>query len=251
MKKSFSRLIVLGFLIGIAGVAGAYTPPSGGAFGANTDGPLTISATNQDKAGGLWVKTFQARGDAFFNLETFIQGDILGKDLVGDGTTTVRFGGQAGDGVQHTVNASVHGGINVNGVIQSNSLATGPGGGKKPVCADANGTFFLCSSTTPPAPPATPPATSATVNFYVDGSQQTGTFLMIQSNSSGSTYILELSAGSNMGTSNSLVVPAGTYSVIQSDVACNWSGMPVTSPVPGDQIFLSDGDFYTINFICS
>ncbi len=250
MKKSFSRLIVLGFLMGIAGVAGAYTPPSGSAFGANTDGPLTIGATNQDKAGGLWVKTFQARGDAYFNLDTYIQGDIIGKDLAGDGTTTVRIGGQTADGVTRTVSAGVHGAISVNGVIQSNSLATGPGGGKKPVCADANGTFFLCNTAAPSTPPSTIPVASATIDFYVNGSDQTGTFAMIQSNSTGNLYTLEMHPGQNMGSSLPQIIPPGTYSFLQSDVVCTWTGMPPSMPFFGDQLFVSDGDFYTINFSC-
>ena len=251
MKTLHHRLIVLGLLMGVATVAGAYTPPSGAAFELNTSGPITIGVTNQDKAGGLWVKTFQARGDAYFNLDTYIQGDIIGKDLRGDGTTTVRIGGQTADGVIHTVSAGIHGAISVNGVIQSNSLATGPGGGKKPVCADANGTFFLCSSTTPPPTPTnTPPATSATVAFYVNGGDQTGTFVMIQSDSSGTAYMLEMSPGQNMGASNSQVVQTGTYTLVQSDIQCTMSGTSPFTPTVGDQFFLSDGDFYTINFSC-
>lgn len=250
MKTLYARLIILGILFGIAGIAGAYTPPTSGAFGANTDGPLTIGANNQDKEGGLWVKTFQARGNAYFNLETYVQGDITGKEINGDGTSTVLLGGETVDGKQYTVSAGINGAVNVSGLIQSDSLATGPGGGKKPVCADVNGTFFLCNTATPPSTASTLSTTSATLNFYVDGSNQTGSYVMVQSNNDGAIHIMELSPGTNTGTSFSQTLQAGTYTLVQTDVTCALTGTAPVSPTPGDQIFLSDGDFYTLNFLC-
>lgn len=61
MKLIHSRLIALGLTLGIAGVVGAYTPPTTGAFGVNTDAPINTSALDQDKSGGLSVTVFQAR----------------------------------------------------------------------------------------------------------------------------------------------------------------------------------------------
>lgn len=245
MKLIYYRLIALGLALGIAGAVSAYTPPTTGAFGANTDAPINTSALNQDKAGGFSTTTFQARGNALFSQETFAGGIVTGGNIQSDGSNTVAIGNSS-----YGVSTAINGSISTLGTIQSNSLLSG--GGKKPVCANADGTFFLCStpSSAPSAPAPVAATPSASIDFYVDGSQQTGTFVRVQSTTDSTIHLLEMSPGTNMGASVGKVVPIGGYTIIGTDITCQPSGAPAILPSGATHFFLNDGDFWRIQLSC-
>ncbi|MFZ4500064.1 MAG: hypothetical protein ACOYMZ_01020 [Minisyncoccia bacterium] len=243
MKLIHYRLIALGLALGIAGAVSAYTPPTTGAFGANTDAPINTSALSQDKAGGFSTTTFQARGNALFSQETFAGGVVTGGNIQSDGSNTVAIGNSS-----YGVNTTINGSISTLGTIQSNSLVSG--GGKKPVCANADGTFFLCTSpSTAPAAPAPVAATpSASLDFYIEGSQQTGTFVMVNNNNDGSLHRLDMAPGFTMGISTGKVVPIGSYTITNTDIVCTTTNDPVMTRGGGTDFVLNDGDSYTITF---
>lgn len=226
------QFIAFGVLLSVAGVVGAYTPATTGAFGANTDAPLNVSGTNQDKAGGLSVSTFQARGNAYFSQQTFVQGGISGGNVQKNGTTTVVFGDS-----NHTVNTSVNGGIEVGGVVQSNSLATGPKGGKKPVCANEKGTLFLCNT----APVAG--IETGSVSFRIDGMNQAGNFVSIKSNTGSAAYTIT-------APSSPITVETGSYVITQTDMACLPSMTPVQLSGNATDFVITKGSSHTITFNC-
>jgi len=92
----------------------------------------------------LSVNTFEARGNALFNQDAIFTGPVFGGTLLTN--APVAFGGPS-----TPVDVAITGTDNITGTYQSDTLKTG--GAEKPVCADSNGTFYLC---------ATPPASSNT-----------------------------------------------------------------------------------------
>ncbi|HEY0980366.1 MAG TPA: hypothetical protein VGE18_03085 [Candidatus Paceibacterota bacterium] len=245
MKTTYYRLIALGILLGVAGVVSAYTPPTTGAFGANTDAPLNITAINQDKTGGLSVGTFYGRGSALFSQDTFVKGVITGGNIQGNGTSTVAVGDSS-----YKVNALINGSISTKGTIQSNSLASG--GGKKPVCANQDGTFFLCGDQAP-QPPAVPPPSQTPygqVSLYVDNTNQVGTNVVIRNSNNANMYNIELPIGSNMGMSNPYRVDPGSYNITSSDISCLPTWSPVPLPGAATDFVLNEGEHVIITLNC-
>ncbi len=139
MNTLFKQLSLLLPALCIAGIAGAYTPPTTTAPGDNTDGPITIGATNDAKNGSLNVGTFQARGNALLAQDVYVSGLINGGHP-SDTTSTVTIGSAATPMktiVSGTISAA-------NG--QSGTLSHS-GTGTKNVCAAPDGTYILCGAT--------------------------------------------------------------------------------------------------------
>lgn len=245
MKLIQYRLIALGLMLGIAGAVSAYTPPTTGAFGANTDAPINTSALNQDKAGGFSTTTFHVRGNALFNQETFAGGIVTGGNIQSDGSNTVAIGNST-----YGVSTAINGSISTLGTIQSNSLLSG--GGKKPVCANADGTFFLCGDQSPQAPTVPPPSPIPVgqVRLYVNGSSQIGTNVVIRNSNNANMYTIELPIGTNMGMSNEYPVDPGSYNITSSDISCSPTGAPVPLPQGATDFIINDGDNYFIELNC-
>ncbi|MDB5254872.1 MAG: hypothetical protein JWL92_248 [Candidatus Nomurabacteria bacterium] len=137
MKKDLSQLLILIPLLFIAGVSFAaydYVGPACAPPGCNTDVPLDGSASSQVKNGGLSVNAFYVPGNAYFDQNSYVAGAIFGP--VATNNTVVVGTSAAPTGVANTGN------IFISGQYQSETLKTG--GGKKPLCADTNGTFYIC-----------------------------------------------------------------------------------------------------------
>lgn len=151
MKKQLLQLLICALsLVFVATVAKAYTPPVSAPGNGNSDAPLNVSAVNQSKTGGLTVGTFQARNDSYFDQNVYFDGLIRGGTVNSPASTPVTFGGPA-----NKVDVSFTGTASINGVYQSDSLKTG--GGLKPLCANQNGTVYLCAAApVAPPPPAVP-----------------------------------------------------------------------------------------------
>ncbi len=244
MKLIQYRLIALGLMLGIAGAVSAYTPPTTGAFGANTDAPINTSALNQDKAGGFSTTTFQARGNALFSQETFAGGIVTGGNIQSDGSNTVAIGNSS-----YGVSTAINGSISTLGTIQSNSLLSG--GGKKPVCANADGTFFLCGDQAPQSPALPPSQTPfGQVSLYVNSTNQAGTNVVIRNSNNANMYNIELPVGTNMGMSNAYRVDIGSYNITSSDITCLPTGAPVPLPGGATDFVINDGDNYFIELNC-
>ncbi len=148
MKKQLSQLLIASAaLVLLAGIAHAYTPPKSAPGAGNTDAPITTASTNQVKSGGLSVGTFVAQKDADFEQMTFLNGMVLGGSSSDTTDKPVTFGSSASK-----VNVLFTGRLEVKGVYQSDSLKTG--GGKKPICANADGVLYICdNSSYYPNPP--------------------------------------------------------------------------------------------------
>ena len=141
MKKHLKQLLLILPLILVAGASfAAYTfvGPTGAPTTNNTDGPLDISSTNQIKTGGLAVNTFQSRTGADFKQQSTFTGLVNGGTAAGT-TSTITFGTTA-----NKTSVSNIGNTAIVGSFQSDSLKTG--GGSKPLCADANGVFYICGA---------------------------------------------------------------------------------------------------------
>jgi hypothetical protein len=137
MKKDLSQLLVLVPLLFIAGVSFAsynYVGPTCAPEVCNTDAPLDGSASAQVKNGGLSVNAFYVPGNAYFDQNSYVGGAMFGSAAAND---TVIVGTS---GLPTSVVAT--GNIFISGQYQSNTLKTG--GGKKPLCTDANGTLYIC-----------------------------------------------------------------------------------------------------------
>ncbi|MES2224661.1 MAG: hypothetical protein V4478_01600 [Patescibacteria group bacterium] len=146
MKKKLLQLLVLApALLLVAGLAAAYTPPVSLPPQGNTDAPLDIGTANQIKDGDLGVAAFEARGNAYLAKDVFFNGMIRG-GTPADKDSAVAFGGAA-----NKVSVLVNGTASIIGHYQSDTLKT-PSGNKEPVCADANGVFYLCGASAGPAP---------------------------------------------------------------------------------------------------
>lgn len=145
MKNHFKKfLIIIPLLLVAGGTFAAYTfvGPTAAPTSNNTDGPLDISATDQIKNGGLSVNTFQSRTGSDFLQQTTFTGLVNG-GTVAAGTSSIPFGTSANKAsIKETGNATIAGNY------QSDSLKTG--GGVKPLCANATGTFYICGTTTVP-----------------------------------------------------------------------------------------------------
>ncbi len=163
MKKKILQLLVLiPLLIFSAGLAAAYTAPSAVAPQGNTDAPLDVSATDQIKNGDLGVTTFEARGNAYLAKDVFFNGMIRG-GTPGDKDSVVAFGDTG-----HKVGATVNGTATIIGHYQSDTLKTASGN-KEPLCADQNGTFYICG-TTPSSNPQ-PSAVYVHIEYQTPGSR--------------------------------------------------------------------------------
>jgi hypothetical protein len=149
IKKQLLQLILCALaLVFIATMTHAYSIPLGSQAGAiNTDMPINVGSADQVKSGGLTVGTFQAQGNSYFAQTVLFNGLIRGGSTAA--AKPVAFGGPA-----NKVDVLFTGGVAIDGTYQSDTLKTG--GGKKPLCADGNGTLYICGATppTPPSPPA-------------------------------------------------------------------------------------------------
>ncbi|GEM_PF-2334463 len=138
MKKGLSQLLILIPLLFVAGVSFAaysYVGPTCAPEGCNTDAPLDGTASVQVKNGGLSVSAFYVPGNAYFDQNSYVGGAIFGPTTTNN---TVIVGTSAAPA--SVVNT---GNIFISGQYQSNTLKTG--GGKKPLCTDANGTLYICT----------------------------------------------------------------------------------------------------------
>jgi hypothetical protein len=141
MKKNLSQLFIIIPLVFLAtGVFAAfsYTAPTAAPTSNNTDGPLDIGSTDQVKDGGLAVNAFQSRTGSFFAQRSTFTGLVRG-GTPSDTTSSIAFGDSS-----HAVTLSNVGNIALGGTLQSDTLKTG--GGSKPLCADTNGTFYICGA---------------------------------------------------------------------------------------------------------
>jgi len=148
MKKYLAQLafiIPLLFVAGIAMAAYSFVGPTATPPGNNTDGPLDVSSSNQIKNGDLAVNAFQVVSGSEFAQQASFTGLVNGgtAGATSNTSSTINFGTSS-----TPVSVNNIGNATVSGNYQSNSLKSG--GGLKPLCADPNGTFYLCGASVPP-----------------------------------------------------------------------------------------------------
>ncbi len=138
MKNHIIQTIKLSTLgIGIALVASyahasVWNAAPGTPLANNTETPVTISATNEVKTGGLSVYGFVANQPAQFGGTTFLTGQVSG-----DATRSIRFGSGA-----RPTNITLSGEYHTGQTMQSNTLAGQ--GDNMPVCTDKTGLVIVC-----------------------------------------------------------------------------------------------------------
>lgn len=141
--KQFLIVIPLLLIAGASFAAYTFTGPTAAPTANNTEAPLDITGTDQVKNGGLSVNTFQSRSAADFAQQVTFKGLVNG-GTVTKAASTISFGDSS-----HKVSVNNTGNATVAGTLQSDSLKTG--GGNKPVCADADGTIYICGAAAAPA----------------------------------------------------------------------------------------------------
>jgi hypothetical protein len=167
MKKHLKKLFILIPLIFVAGAtfaAYSFTGPTAPPSANNTDGPLIDTSLNQVKNGGLSVNAFAAAKNSFFNQDVIFTGTVFGGTPAAAGP--VAFGNTT-----NKVSVAITGSQSITGTYQSDTLKTG--GGEKPLCADENGTFYICG-TTKTAPVNNAPMVSIRYVPQADGSYAVG-----------------------------------------------------------------------------
>jgi hypothetical protein len=149
MKQHFTLFIALialvisiGSTAKAATYAGSYRHPVVSAPGNNMElVPITESALNETKAGGLTVTTFLARAAAWISGKTFFGGYLRGGTVANaNDDSTLMFGDNS-----HTVSLTSTGNIATAQTFQTDTLIPGP---TRPdgtyVCADTDGTLIWC-----------------------------------------------------------------------------------------------------------
>jgi hypothetical protein len=142
IKDNLKKLLILVPLVLLAtGAFAAYTfvGPTAAPTSNNTDGPIDISGSNQIKNGDLAVNAFQSRTGSDFLQQSQFTGLVNG-GTVNSTNSTVTFGNSS-----DSTSVNNTGSIAIAGHYQSDSLKSG--GGLKQLCANANGTFYLCGGT--------------------------------------------------------------------------------------------------------
>ncbi len=138
MKKNIFQTIKLGMLgAGIAMLASyahaaVWSPAPGTPLSGNTETPVTVSAFNEIKTGGLSVYGFVANQPAQFGGTTFLTGQVSG-----DSTKSIRFGTAA-----RPTDLSLSGEYHTGQLMQSNTLAGQ--GDNMPVCTNKTGVVVIC-----------------------------------------------------------------------------------------------------------
>ncbi len=138
----------------MAAVVGAYNAPVQSFNGSyNADGVVDIGIANQIKPGGLSVNTFRARGNALFNQDLHVLGQLNGGHPT-DTTSIIAIGG----GNNNRVATIVTGDVTATLGGQAKSIGHASASGVlKNVCATENGTFVVCDGTgTGPIVPSNP-----------------------------------------------------------------------------------------------
>lgn len=103
----------------------------------NAERPINVGGESQEKEGGLSVQTFIATMAAQFRNDIYLSGMVRGRPLLGK--ETVSFGTTDSSGL-YTTTIALTGDLDTKSAV-SKKLANLD---RREVCADANGTLFLC-----------------------------------------------------------------------------------------------------------
>lgn len=149
MKNFLPYIKIVFSLIFVAGVAGAYTAPSGTPPNNNTSGPFTMGTTTDIKNGNLALgSVFEARENSLLNQDVYIRGQING-GTPSDINSTISIGNNTSS--TSFLNVKTTNTMSVAGTISSDTLKPTPGGnyiqprpGAWLVCINTNKELELC-----------------------------------------------------------------------------------------------------------
>lgn len=217
LKDNLKKMLILVPLVLIAtGAYAAYSfvGPTTTPTGNNTDAPIDISASNQVKNGDFGVKAFQVVGGAQFSQQTQLTGLVNG-GTTSTATSTITFGNSTDKtSINNTGSAAI------TGYYQSDSLKTG--GSLKPLCADQNGTFYICGTSVASNP--NPIYVQADIQTDAAGAARAGAFLSEPTNGNVTVNLAAVAAGTR-GSAMNFVRNMFTAHAVQQGV-CRTTATP-------------------------